>query len=82
MSAPRSNEENSMKRFETTLPEIGLIAGTRVILGAGIALLLSDHLSREKRRAIGGTLLAVGILTTIPLVLDVAGKLRVDLDDA
>jgi hypothetical protein len=50
--------------------------------GAGIALLLSDHLSREQRRTIGGTLLAVGILTTIPLLLDVFGKLPVDPDDA
>ena len=71
-----------MKRVEITLPEIALIAGTRVIAGAGIALLLADHLSREQRRAIGGTLLAVGILTTIPLLLDVFGKLPVQLDDA
>jgi hypothetical protein len=71
-----------MKRVEISLPEIALIAGTRVIAGAGIALLLADNLSREQRRTIGGTLLAVGILTTIPLVLDVFGKLPVDLDDA
>ena len=71
-----------MKRVAITLPESALIAGTRVMAGAGIALLLSDHLSREQRRTIGGTLLAVGILTTIPLLLDVFGKLPVDPDDA
>ena len=39
------------------------------MLGAGIALLLSEKLSREQRRAIGWTLVAVGALTTIPLAL-------------
>ena len=52
-----------------TIPQIGLIAGTRAMLGAGIALLLSEKLSGEQRRAIGWTLVAVGALTTIPLAL-------------
>ena len=71
-----------MKRVAITLPEIALIAGTRVMAGAGIALLLSDHLSREQRRTIGGTLLAGGLRTTLPLLLDVFGSLPVDPDDA
>jgi hypothetical protein len=54
-----------------TLPELGLIAGTRVALGAGIGLLLADRLSDEQRRAAGWTLLAVGALTTIPLAAGV-----------
>lgn len=54
-----------------TMPIIGLIAGTRMALGAGIGLLLADRLNPEQRRAVGWTLLAVGALTTIPLVLDV-----------
>ena len=58
-----------MKQHEVTVPQIGLIAGTRAMLGAGIALLLSEKLSGEQRRAIGWTLLAVGALTTIPLAL-------------
>jgi hypothetical protein len=57
-----------MKQHEVTVPQIGLIAGTRAMLGAGIALLLSEKLTAE-RRAIGWTLVAVGALTTIPLVL-------------
>ena len=56
-----------MKQHEVTVPQIGLIAGTRAMLGAGIALLLSEKLSDEQRRAIGWTLVAVG--ATIPLVL-------------
>jgi hypothetical protein len=58
-----------MKQHEVTVPQIGLISGTRAMLGAGIALLLSEKLSDEQRRAIGWTLVAVGALTTIPLVL-------------
>ena len=56
-----------MKQHEVTVPQIGLIAGTRAMLGAGSALLLSEKLSGEQRRAIGWTLVAVGALTTIPL---------------
>ena len=58
-----------MKHHEVTVPQISLIAGTRAMLGAGIALLLSEKLSDEQRRAIGWTLVAVGAITTIPLVL-------------
>ena len=58
-----------MKQHEVTVPQIGLIAGTRAMLGAGMALLLSEKLTAEQRPAIGWTLVAVGVLTTIPLVL-------------
>jgi zinc transporter ZupT len=57
-----------MKHVSLTVPELGLIAGTRAALGAGLALLLGDRLSPEQRRAVGWTLLAVGIMTTGPLV--------------
>lgn len=60
-----------MIRRTLTLPEIGLIAGTRAALGAGIALLVADRLSRDQRRAVGWTLVAVGGLSTIPLVAHV-----------
>ena len=63
-----------MKKHELTVPQIGLIAGTRAMLGAGIALLLCEKLSAENRRAIGWTLVAVGVLTTIPLGLQVLGE--------
>ena len=58
-----------MKQHEVTVPQIGLIAGTRALLGAGIALLVSEKLTDEQRRAIGWTLVAVGVITTIPLAL-------------
>jgi hypothetical protein len=63
-----------MKKHELTAPQIGMIAGTRALLGAGIGLLLSEKLSSENRRAIGWTLIAVGVLTTIPLGLQVFGE--------
>ena len=63
-----------MKQHEVTVPQIGLIAGTRAMLGAGIALLLSEKLTAEQRRAIGWPLVAVGALTTIPLVLQLFGE--------
>ena len=57
-----------------TIPEIMLIAGTRVALGAGIGLLISDRLNDDQRKAAGWALLAVGVLTTIPLVRGVLGR--------
>ena len=60
-----------MKHRIVTLPEIILIGGTRIALGAGLGLLLSEKLSRDARRGAGWSLLAVGALTTIPLVMGV-----------
>jgi hypothetical protein len=54
-----------------SLPELGMIAGTRAALGAGIALLLGERLDPKPRRAVGWTLLAVGALTTVPLLAGV-----------
>jgi hypothetical protein len=54
-----------------TLPELGMIAGTRAALGAGIALLLGERLEPKPRRAVGWTLLTVGALTTLPLLANV-----------
>jgi uncharacterized membrane protein YfcA len=63
-----------MKTVTLTLPEIGLLAGTRAALGAGVGVLLSERLSREQRQAVGWTLLVIGLITTIPLALEVFGK--------
>ena len=63
-----------MKTVRLTLPEIALLAGTRAALGAGVGLLLGEKLKPEQRQAVGWTLLVVGLLTTIPLALEVFGK--------
>jgi hypothetical protein len=60
-----------MKRTPLSLPEIALIGGTRAALGAGLALIFGDRLSREQRQAIGWTLLGVGVVTTLPILLQV-----------
>ena len=57
-----------------SVPDIILIAGTRVALGIGIGLVLSEKLNRDQRRAAGCALIAVGALTTIPLVINVVNK--------
>ena len=60
-----------MKQRMITLPLLGLIAGTRAALGAGIALLLADRMTADQRRAVGWTLTAVGVISTIPLAAHV-----------
>ena len=65
-----------MKRAELTLPEIALIAGTRGMLGAGIALLLADRLNQGERKAVGWTLFLLGAISTVPLAIEVLGKRR------
>lgn len=46
------------------------------MLGAGIGLLVGSTVGDTKRKAVGWTLVAVGALTTIPLVLEVFKKPR------
>jgi hypothetical protein len=65
-----------MKKSDLTLPEIALIAGTRGMLGAGIALLIGDRLDQKQRKAVGWTLFLVGAISTIPLVMQVFSKRR------
>jgi hypothetical protein len=57
-----------------TIPEIMLIAGTRVALGVGLGLLISDWLNKDQRKAAGWALLGVGVLTTIPIVKGLLAK--------
>jgi hypothetical protein len=63
-----------MKQRTLTIPEIGLIAGTRVALGIGIGLLISDRLYKDQRKAAGWALLGMGVVTTVPIVAGILGK--------
>jgi hypothetical protein len=65
-----------MRETRLTIPEVGLLAGTRAALGAGAALLLADRLDRGQRKAVGWLLLTLGIATTIPLVSLVLARRR------
>jgi hypothetical protein len=46
------------------------LAVTRAAAGAGIGLLLADRLGKDKRKAVGWTLLAVGVISTIPIAIE------------
>jgi hypothetical protein len=63
-----------MQESSLTIPELVLIAGTRVALGAGVGLLIGGKLGRDARKSAGVALLAVGILSTIPIVMNVLSK--------
>jgi hypothetical protein len=65
-----------MKTTNLTIPELALIAGTRGMLGAGLALLISKRLSESQRETAGIVLTAIGALTTIPLIFEVMGKTK------
>jgi hypothetical protein len=64
------------KKVTMPVPEIVLIALTRVVLGIGVGLLVSNALKRDARRATGLALFAVGVITTVPLAL----RLREELE--
>jgi hypothetical protein len=53
-----------------------LLVGTRVALGVGIGLLAARRLDDRTRRGAGAALLAVGALTTLPIVLNVRASSR------
>ena len=63
-----------MKETTLSLPELALVAGTRVALGAGIGLVAAERLTGEQRRAVGVVLLLIGAVSTIPLGLEVLGR--------
>jgi hypothetical protein len=63
-----------MRETQLPLPELGLIAGTRAALGFGLGLLLADRFSDDQRKAVGWSLVLVGILTTFPLAFEVFGR--------
>lgn len=63
-----------MRTTTLTFPELILIAATRGMLGAGLALLLAKRLSDQQRETAGTILTAIGLLTTVPLALEAFGK--------
>jgi hypothetical protein len=55
-----------MKTIQMKLPEVGLLAMTRVAFGVGLGLLLSSKLDERQRKAAGVALVLIGALTTVP----------------
>ena len=63
-----------MRERTLSIPEIALLAGTRVALGIGIGMLLSGKFNRDVRKGAGWALIAVGALTTFPIMAGVAHR--------
>jgi hypothetical protein len=65
-----------MKQLALNLPTFGFVVMTRALLGVGVGLLVSERLSPEQRRAVGLTLVLVGVATTIPAAIAVLGGIE------
>ena len=66
----------SLRKTTVSLPELGLIAGTRAILGIGIGFLLAGCLNADQRKAVGWTMFSIGAISTIPLAFEIFGGER------
>jgi hypothetical protein len=65
-----------MKTATLPIPGLMLLVGTRVALGVGIGLLLAGKIGRDTRKGAGLALLAVGVISTIPLAIGLLGHLN------
>ncbi len=65
-----------MRTVELPVHEVAVLAATRALGGAGVALLLADQLNEDQRKTAGWILLAAGILTTIPLAISLVRRMR------
>ena len=63
-----------MQERGLTIPEIAVIGGTRVALGVGIGLLISDRFNKDQRKGAGWALFAVGVLSTVPIGIGILAK--------
>jgi len=61
--------DRMLKRLQLSIPKLGFIVATRAALAAGVGLLAAQRLRERQRRRVGGTLLAIGALTTIPAIM-------------
>jgi hypothetical protein len=65
-----------MKELVLDLPTFAFVVSTRAVLGVGIGLLLAERIPADRRRAIGGALVAMGAATTIPAAMSVFRSVR------
>jgi hypothetical protein len=65
-----------MRKVVLNLPTFGMAVATRAAFGAGVGLLLADRIGPRRRRGIGVGLVAVGVLTTIPVARAVLRGMR------
>jgi hypothetical protein len=60
-----------MKRVTLKMPTFGFIVATRAALAFGAGLLVSKNIPEQRRRALGLTLLVIGVVSTVPAVASV-----------
>jgi hypothetical protein len=65
-----------MKSVTVTVRELFFLAGTRALLGAGVALLIVKRLTDQQGKTAGTVLVGIGVLSTVPLALEVLGKVK------
>ena len=65
-----------MKKLILNLPTFGFIVATRAMIGAGVGLLVSERLPRDRRRMIGAALFAIGAASTVPAIFEVLREQR------
>jgi hypothetical protein len=63
-----------MKELILSPPLLMFVVGTRAAMAFGAGLLAADRIPAPRRRAIGLTLVALGITTTIPAAMKVFGS--------
>ena len=65
-----------MKKLILNLPTFGFVVMTRAMIGAGVGLLVSERLPRDRRRAIGAALFAIGAASTVPAIFEILREQR------
>lgn len=59
------------RQLQVTIPELAFVAATRGLAGAGVGILASSLIKEERRKQVGLALLAIGVITTIPIAVNV-----------
>jgi hypothetical protein len=65
-----------MENRQVSTLQLILVAGTRVVLGIGIGLLIAGALEKENRKLLGRVLLGAGIGSTFPIARSVFDQTR------
>jgi len=65
-----------MRHVDLPLHELAIVGATRALGGLGIGLLVADRLAPDARRAVGWTLVGLGLLTSLPLAASVVRRVE------
>ena len=76
MACRSGSEEVQMKNVTMSPPTLIFLVATRAALAAGVGMLLAAKIPESKRRAVAGTLVALGALSTIPAALSLRRQNR------